>query len=341
MRINLRRRLLDFLILMLCIFYSTAFAFAQSETAELSGQVTDPQGAAVPGVEVVVTNVATNVSARTKTNSVGFYTVTGLKPGHYNVSYAKEGFKKSGVVDLVLNVQESVSRNLQLELGSPTESITVTAAGETVNTASVSTTVDRTFVENMPLNGRSFQSLIELTPGIVNAKTSYNGTGGQFSADGQRTDSNYYTIDGTSANVGVQTMSASLGSTGGGALPATSAAGGFNNLVSVDAMEEFKIQTSTYAPEFGRTPGAQISIPSEGSSRPKKQVVLIRARVVLTGLLGKRRRTNSPRKSVLAAISLAYKLPKTFWGWSERAGPIRHKNSLTSPGLKSRAGQNS
>ncbi len=122
----------------------------------------------------------------------------------------------------------------------------------------VSTVIDRQFVENLPLNGRSVQTLIALTPGVVVTPSTYNDQG-QFSVNGQRADANYFTVDGASANFGV-TGYFPMMQTASGALPALSASGGTNSLVSVDAMEEFRVQTSTFAPEFGRTPGAQLSI---------------------------------------------------------------------------------
>src|SRR6266545_1360725 len=103
-----------------------------------------------------------------------------------------------------------------------------------------------------------FQSLIALTPGVVLTKSSF-GEQGQFSVNGQRANANYFTVDGVSANTGVS-ASFSLVQSAGGALPALGASGGTNSLVSVDAMQEFKIQTSTFAPEFGRTPGGQVQI---------------------------------------------------------------------------------
>src|SRR5258708_5497915 len=129
-----------------------------------------------------------------------------------------------------------------------------------VNTesAAVSTVVDRQFAENIPLNGRSFQTLIQLTPGVV--LTANNGFDtGQFSVNGQRASSNYWMVDGVSANIGMAASPVS-GNGLGGALGSSSVLGGTNSLVSVDAMQEFRIQTSTFAPEFGRTPGGQISI---------------------------------------------------------------------------------
>jgi hypothetical protein len=150
--------------------------------------------------------------------------------------------------------------DFEMVVGSLSDSITVQAGAPLVNTtsATVSTVVDQAFVENMPLNGRSFQTLIMLTPGVVVTQTAYDDQG-QFSVNGQRADANYFTVDGVSANFGV-TGYFPLVQAAGGALPALSASGGTNSLVSVDAMQEFRLQTSSFAPEFGRTPGGQISI---------------------------------------------------------------------------------
>jgi len=171
------------------------------------------------------------------------------------------GFKVVNVTGLIVNVQDHIEQNFRLQVGSVAESVTVTAGAPLVNTtdATVSTVVDRQFAENLPLNGRSFQTLIQLTPGVVLTATNNGIDTGQFSVNGQRASSNYWMVDGVSANIGI---SASLGSGNGlgGALGSSSVLGGTNSLVSVDAMQEFRIQTSTFAPEFGRTPGGQISI---------------------------------------------------------------------------------
>src|ERR1035438_1214995 len=107
------------------------------------------------------------------------------------------------------------------------------------------------------MNGGSLQSLIQLTPGVVLTANNLFDTG-QFSVNGQRANSNYWMVDGVSANIGINAVDA--GSGVAGTLGSTSVFGGTNSLVSVDALQEFRIQTSTYAPEFGRQPGAQISI---------------------------------------------------------------------------------
>jgi hypothetical protein len=233
---------------------------AQMETATLSGTVMDQSGAAIPDSQVEVTNSDTNITVTTTTNKAGLYVVPALKPGRYRVQIVKQGFKQIVLTDLVLNVQDVVSRNFNLQVGAVSESISVAADAEKINAsdATVSTVIDRNFAENLPMNGRSFQTLIELTPGVV-LTTSNPNDAGQFSVNGQRADSNYWTVDGVSANISAQSsFGGGNGFTGG--LPALSVQGGTNSLVSVDALQEFRIQTSTYAPEFGRTPGGQISI---------------------------------------------------------------------------------
>src|SRR5882672_2943959 len=103
-----------------------------------------------------------------------------------------------------------------------------------------------------------------LTPGAVVTVTAFDDQG-QFSVNGQRADANYFTVDGVSANFGV-TGYFPLVQAGSGALPALSVSGGTNSLVSVDAMQEFRVQTSSFAPEFGRTPGGQLSIVTRGGT---------------------------------------------------------------------------
>jgi len=232
----------------------------QVETATISGVITDQFEAVIIGAEVLVTNADTNVTSKGTSNQSGVYLVTGLKPGRYRVHVAKEGFKGIDLTDLILNVQDSVSRNFTLQVGSQSETVSVDGSALQINTqdAAVSTVVDRQFAENLPMNGRSFQTLIQLTPGVV-VVPSNGADGGQFSVNGQRAASNYWMVDGVSANIGVGSGNVP-GNGFGGTLGSFSAQGGTNSLVSVEALQEFRIQTSTYAPEFGRTPGGQISI---------------------------------------------------------------------------------
>src|SRR5882762_8200226 len=233
---------------------------AQNESATLSGRVSDPTSAAVVGAEVVLINVDTNVEQRTRTNSAGLYVFTNVHPGTYRIAAGSSGFKTLIKENLTLHVQDEIAENFSLSLGSVSDTVTVSANDLHINTqdAAVSTVVDRNFAENLPMNSRSFQSLILLTPGVVVVPSNANDPG-QFSVNGQRADANYWTVDGVSANIGV---SGGSGLQGGlaGTLGGLSAQGGTNSLVSIDAMQELRIQTSTYAPEFGRQPGGQIAI---------------------------------------------------------------------------------
>jgi hypothetical protein len=241
------------------LFLWSFLASAQSDTATISGRVTDQTGDVLVGAHVNATNVETGVGVSTLTNIEGVYVLPDLRPGAYRLVVEKEGFRKIILSDLTLNVQDAVGRNFTMQVGPANESITVAAGREEFDLSpAVSTVVDQQFVDNLPLNGRSFQSLIQLTPGIV-VTPAAQGMEGQFSVNGQRSNANYFTVDGVSANFGTS-ISVTLGQSLGGSLPALTISGGTNSFVSVDAMQEFRIQTSTYAPEFGRSPGTQISI---------------------------------------------------------------------------------
>ncbi len=247
------------LLLTISLVFPCSF-FGQSTNAGLTGVVDDPSKAVITGAQITAINTETGVKSSTTTNNSGVYVLPGLIPGTYRIEVDKQGFKGIIQPGLLLHVQDIVQLNFHMALGSMTETVTVEGNGLNINTtdASVSTVVDRQFAENIPLNGRSFQSLVELTPGV--ALTANNGRDtGQFSVNGQRANANYWMVDGVSANIGIN-ASGFAGSGMAGTLGSTSVLGGTNSLVSVDALQEFRIQTSTYAPEFGRTPGGQISI---------------------------------------------------------------------------------
>src|SRR6202041_2068912 len=238
----------------------------QSPNGIINGLVLDPTGGAVAGAEVRIVNDATGVQYIGKTNDEGIYVVTNLPPGTYRLQVSKIGFKSLIKPDIILNVQDLLAINFTLPLGAASETITVVGGAPLMNTesAAVSTVVDRQFAENLPMNGRSFQTLIQLTPGVVLTPNN-QGAEGQFSVNGQRAASNYWMVDGVSANIGTG-ANFNAGNGVGGALGSFSVLGGTNSLVSIDAMQEFRIQTSSYAPEFGRTPGGQISIVTRSGS---------------------------------------------------------------------------
>ena len=253
----MNQRIGVFVLIFLC---SSFISLAQAPTAVVIGQVRDTSGAAIPNARVEVINDATNVRYATETNDEGIYSVPNLPPGTYHIRVSKQGFKTIVHPDITLNVQDAKAIGFILPVGPVSDTVTVEGGTPLINTqdAAVSTVVDRQFAENLPLNGRSFQTLIYETPGVV-VVPSNGSDAGQFTVNGQRAESNYWMIDGVSADIGI-TSGNFPGNGLGGTLGAFSTQGGTNSLVSVDALQEFRIQTSTYAPEFGRTPGGQISI---------------------------------------------------------------------------------
>jgi hypothetical protein len=240
-----------------------ASVFPQSPTGSIGGIVFDTDARTIPGAEIIVVNDLTRVQYETKTNEAGIYAVPNLPPGPYRVQASKVGFKTLIKPDIIVNVQDAITINFTLPVGAASIAVTVEGGAPMINTtdATVSTVVDRNFVENMPLNGRSFQDLILLTAGVVTASPqtgSSIGSTGEFSVNGQRTESNYYMVDGVSANGGISPATpAYLGNSG--SLPPSTALGTTQGLVSVDALQEFRVQSSTYSAEYGRNPGGQFS----------------------------------------------------------------------------------
>jgi hypothetical protein len=257
---------MKFWILSVALCLLPFVALSQSTDATISGGVTDPSGNFIQDANVQVANDATGIVYSGRTNSAGMYLIPILPPGHYHVQVSRPGFKTIIKADVVLNVQSAVALNFILPVGATSESVTVDAASSPINTtdASVSTVVDRKFVENMPLNGRSFQDLISMTPGVVTQSPQSSGevvgAGGDFSVNGQRTQSNYYTVDGVAANIGSGNGGGVGEAATGGALAGSTALGTTQALISVDALEEFRVQSSTYSAEYGRSPGGQFSI---------------------------------------------------------------------------------
>jgi len=228
-------------VLVLILVLIHGVANAQTEGARISGRVTDQRGTVIVGAECKVTNIETNVSTTTATNEDGIYVIPDLRPASYRLTIQKAGFRTVIRPSLQLYVQDAVNENFTLAIGLASESITVVGAtsGLQTDSAAVSTVVDHQFVENTPLNGRSFQSLILLSPGVTAVPRAGNGEG-EFSVNGQRTEANYYTVDGVSANVAGTTWHT-------GTNPVESTLGTTQSMVSVDALQEFRINTSTYS----------------------------------------------------------------------------------------------
>ena len=170
----------------------------------ISGFVLDPDGRPVSAARVVVESKNTGAARSVSSDHQGLYSVPALSPDRYNITVEANGFKTIHENDVMIEADQQARLDFALTVGSRTESITVEGIAPLLNTsdASVSTLIGNSFVENMPLNGRSFSSLVDLAPGVVLAPSNYYEQG-QFSVNGQRPDANYYLVDGVSANLGM------------------------------------------------------------------------------------------------------------------------------------------
>ena len=189
----------------------------------------------------------------------------GVIPGAYTLQFERQGFATTQLRGIMLSVGDTRTLLVRMKVGPVAESVTVDASGLTLNRTdgTVSTVVDRKLAEAVPLNGRSFQDLISMTPGIVTqspqAAGQHSETQGDFSVNGQRPESNSFFVDGIAAdsNGGVTSGHSRTVSTGSAA--GATALGTTQSLVSVEALQEFRVLTSSYSAEYGRTPGGQFT----------------------------------------------------------------------------------
>lgn len=217
----------------------------------------------MPHATVSLTNAGTNQHRVETADAEGFFIFAQLPPAAYVIEATLDGFGPSERTVLTLNVGDERAVTLALRLAGVETSVEVRAEGSRIQESpAVGTVIDRAFIENMPLSGRTFQSLFDLTPGVLRSGSS----NGQFVVNGQRGDANYFLVDGVGANINVSALPTANGVAG--TLPSLSALNTTNTLASVDALQEFKILTSSYAPEFGRTPGGQVSfVTRSGTNR--------------------------------------------------------------------------
>ena len=238
-------RLRPVLVLSLLCLFLTISVFAQSSTGSISGTVTDDSGAGLPGVTVTATNAATGANRSTVTNERGHYQIALLPPGSYNVVGELEGFRPVRYDRITVNVGTDVTLNQKLQVGL-SESLTVSAEAPLVETArsQVSSVVNETAIENLPVNGRNFIDFALTTPGVVRDVRL-----GDISFAGQRGTLNSLVIDG--ANNDNTFFGQSLGRTGSGRAPYQ---------FSQDAVQEFQVNNNAYSAEYGRAGGAVINV---------------------------------------------------------------------------------
>src|SRR4051812_39922452 len=231
-----------------------ATAFAQRTNAAVSGTVTDPSKAVVPGATVTVTATDTGFTRTTVTNADGVYSVSEIPIGRYQISVELQGFKTATRTDITLNVADDRKIDFELVAGALTESVSVKAESTPVKTlgGDVSGVITGQQVRELPLNGRNFLQLATLMPGVsapdfLNVKDKGLLGGSDLSVSGSAVTANLWTVDGANNN--------DVGS---------------NRTIlvypSVDAIEEFKILRNSYGAEFGQAGGAQINIVTRGGT---------------------------------------------------------------------------
>jgi hypothetical protein len=197
---------------------------------------------------------------------VGTYQVSLLEPGSYKVTAGKEGFKTISRFDVKVAAGASTRADFPLQVGSIFDTITVRGTAPLLNESDASTgaSFQAGEIARLPLNGGGLLDLIELAPGVTVVPAT-RGEAGQFTATGQRPNTNYFTIDGISANTGIAAGGLPAQASGG-TLPATTAFGSLDSLISLGAVEEVQAQTSTTVAQFGRMPGANIGVTSQSGS---------------------------------------------------------------------------
>jgi hypothetical protein len=247
-------------------FYCEKAARAQTALATLSGQVSDPSGRVVPSADVLATNTNTGVATDIKTNGQGIYLFAALQPGHYRIVVTRQGFKRIDLTDVTLEVAGTVTRDFRLELGAVSQTVTVQGNGLNINTTdgSVSTVISRDFIDQIPLNGRTLQNLLPLSPGVFPDQVSSGNVGfSGFSVNGNRdTGSLNWTVDGISGNIGATPQNSTPDSLAAG----TTVLNTTQSLVSLDALQEFRLSTSSYGVEYGVAPGAQVQLQSRAGT---------------------------------------------------------------------------
>ncbi|MGB6945936.1 MAG: TonB-dependent receptor [Bryobacteraceae bacterium] len=223
------------------------------------GAVTDPQHAVVVGAQVRVINQATGVERAVKTNNEGLYTAPFLSPGIYKITVQAPGFSEADSDPLIVTVGQAFAFNVELKVGSANEQVTVRGASELLNTTdgSVSTVIDQQFIQDMPLNGRSLQSLMALAPGVSTVVAESSGE--EMSVNGQRLSSNYFTVDGVSVTNNVSKGNSNIPYNLNGTAENLTTVGTTQSMVSLEALQEFRVSTSSYSAEYGRGPGGQFS----------------------------------------------------------------------------------
>ena len=241
-------------VLLFIMSFLTVVSAQSATTGQITGNVTDQSGAAIPDASVTVTHTGTGETRTVTTSQDGNYTIPNLAVGTYRLTVSKSGFKETAVANVVVNVANVTSQNISLEVGQISEVVEIAADVVQVQTESgtVGEVVSGEQVRELPLNGRSFVQLTQLQPGVaaadnLDSKSKGLFGGVDFSVNGNSTQSNLFLTDGANNNDTGSNRTILL-------------------FPSIEAIAEFKSLRNSYGPEYGQAAGAVISIVTRGGT---------------------------------------------------------------------------
>ncbi|HMG01905.1 MAG TPA: carboxypeptidase-like regulatory domain-containing protein [Edaphobacter sp.] len=254
---TLHRSVYRTLAVLVCVISTLLFlaapASAQLDTGGVTGTVLDPGGAIVPGAKITLTNSATGVTATTDSTSTGTYVFDGVRPGTYTLRSSPQGFQPSIIQGIEVHVQRTVTLDIHLSTGNVAQQITVTAASPLLQSedAAVGQTIGTQTVNNLPLNGRNWVSLAQLSAGVSTSPV------GQPAAGAGTTDSAYFSVDGVNMwqnDIRLNGINDNIEFYGGSYT-------GSNAAITPppDAIQEFKLQNGNFSAEFGHSTGGIVN----------------------------------------------------------------------------------
>jgi len=246
-------------VVLICAFSFSVHAQV-STTGNITGTVRDPQGAAVPKVEVTIVQDKTGVSRTVTASDDGFYNIPSLPAGIYSISTSPAGFKKTVITGVDLHVNENKTVNLDLQVGQVTETVTITSEGTQIELRSgeVSSLVSQKQVTELPLNGRNYAQLALMVPGV--SPVTQAGAGGAFANKGTGLDSGVdMSVNGNQSNANLWTVDG-VNNTD---------VGSNRTLIvfpSIDSIQEFRVERNSFSAEFGQAQGAVINLITRGGN---------------------------------------------------------------------------
>ena len=250
--------------LMMILCWSVTPLSAQTASATINGRISDPQGNSVPAVAVRAVNIDTNVEYGTKTNDAGVYVIPNIPPGRYRLLVRKEGFKEINKVSFDLHVQDTVEQNFSLEIGSVSQSITVTGNVTPLNTetAAQSSFINNTMVQDLPIVvGSALRSPLDLAVLTPEGKNYNTGVANSAAAPGTNTPDSFSIGGGQARAFGISLDGVSM--MAGNSTPNSWLT---YNTPPLDAITEFTVETNGYKAEFGHAQGGNMTFSSKSGT---------------------------------------------------------------------------